>query len=46
MGLLQWLLLLQSVGSRARGAVAVARGLDSCGSRALEPRFSSYGARA
>ena len=30
----------------ARGSVVVARGLNSCGSRALECRLSSYGARA
>ena len=41
---LQWLLLLQSMGSRA--SVVVARGLSSCGSRALEHKLSSCGARA
>ena len=30
----------------ARGSVVVARGLRSCGSRALEHRLSSCGARA
>ena len=35
---LQWLLLLQTSGSRARG-------LSSCGSRALEHRLSSCGTR-
>ena len=34
---LQWLLLLQSIGSRVRG-------LSSCGSRALEHKLSSFGA--
>ena len=37
--LLQWLLLLQSMGSRCTG-------FSSCGSRALERRLSSCGARA
>ena len=36
---LQWLLLLQSTGSRHAG-------FSSCGSRALERRLSSCGARA
>ena len=35
----QWLLLLQSKGFRRTG-------FSSCGSRALEHRLSSYGARA
>ena len=51
---LQWLLLLQSMGSRRMGfsscgtwaSVVVARGLSSCGSRALGHRLSSCGARA
>ena len=30
----------------AQASVVVARGLSSCGSRALEHRLSSYGARA
>ena len=32
---LQWLLLLQSTGSRHTGSVVVAHGLSSCGARAL-----------
>ena len=48
---LWWLLLLQSSGSRHAGfsscgeqpSVVVARGLSSCGSRALECRLSSCG---
>ena len=36
---LQWLLLLQSTGSRSTG-------FSSCGTWALERRFSSCGARA
>ena len=36
---LRWLLLLRSMGSRQAG-------FSSCGSRALEPRLSSCGARA
>ena len=36
---LQWLLLLQSMGSRRKG-------FSSCGSRALERRLGSCGARA
>ena len=51
---LWWLLLLRDIGSRhvgfsscgARTSVVVARGLSSCGSRALELRLSSCGARA
>ena len=43
---LRWLLLLRSTGSRHSGFCSVARGLSSCGSRALECRLSSYGARA
>ena len=44
---LRWLLLLHSTGSRcAQASVVVARGLSSCGSRALERRLSSCGARA
>ena len=43
---LQWLLLLQSTGSRHVGSVVVAHGLSSCGSRALEHRLSSCGAWA
>ena len=51
---LRWLLLLRSMGSRhagfsscgARASVVVARGLSSCGSRALECRLSSCGTRA
>ena len=40
---LWWLLLLWSTSSRRTGSVAVARGLSSCGSRALECRLSSCG---
>ena len=43
---LQWLLLLQSKGSRRAGSVVVARRLSSYGSRALEHRLSSCGAWA
>ena len=44
---LQWLLLLWSTGARHGGAsTAVARGLSSCGSQALESRLSSCGAWA
>ena len=43
---LQWLLLLQSTGSRRVGSVVAARGLSSCGSRALEHKLNSCGARA
>ena len=51
---LQWLLLLQSTGSRRVGfsscgawaSVVLACGLSSCGSWALECRLSSCGARA
>ena len=43
---LRWLLLLQSTGSRRSGSVVVARGLSSCGSRALERRLSSCSAQA
>ena len=43
---LQWLLLLQSKGSRRVGSVVVARRLSSYGSRALEHRLSSCGAWA
>ena len=43
---LWWLLLLRSTGSRHAGSVAVPRGLSSCGSRVLECRLSSCGARA
>ena len=35
---LWWLLLLRSTGSRCEASVVVARGLSSCGSRALERR--------
>ena len=41
--LIAWLLLLRSTGSRRVGSVVVARGLGSCGSRALERRLSSCG---
>ena len=49
----RWLLLLRSMGSRhvgcsscsMRASVVVAHGLSSCGSRALECRLSSCGAR-
>ena len=52
--LLRWLLLLWSTGSRHAGfsscgtqaSAVVARGLSSCGSRALERRLSSCGTRA
>ena len=40
---LWWLLLLWSMGSRHVGLVVVACGLSSCGSWALERRFSSCG---
>ena len=51
---LRWLLLLRSTGSRhtgfsscgTRASVVVARGISSCGSRALGRRLSSCGARA
>ena len=51
---LQWLLLLQSTGSRltdfsscgARASVVVACGLSGCGSWALERRLCSCGAQA
>ena len=51
---LRWLLLLWSTGSRrtgfsscgARASAVVARGLSSCGLRALECRLSSCGTRA
>ena len=43
---LRWLLLLWSTGSRRVASVVVAHGLNSCGSRALERRLSSCGARA
>ena len=43
---LQWLLLLQSTGSRRTGSVVVACGLSSCGLPALERRLSSCGSRA
>ena len=43
---LRWLLLLQSLGSRHAASEVVARGLSSCGSRALERRLSSCGAWA
>ena len=51
---LRWLLLLRSTGSRCAGfsscgmraSVVVARGLSSCGSRALGRRLSSCGTRA
>ena len=42
---LQWLLLLQSLGSRSAASEVVARGLSSCGSWAVERRLSSCGAR-
>ena len=47
---LRWLLLLLSMGSRLQklwhtGSVVMAHGLSSCGSRALECRLSSCGAR-
>ena len=50
-GLLRWLLLLQSTGSRnagfsSRGSRALERRLSSFGARALERRLSSCGARA
>ena len=38
---LGWLVLLRSAGSRCETSVVVARGLSSCGSRALERRLSS-----
>ena len=52
--LLQWFLLLRSVGSRRAGfsscgtwaSAVVARGLSSCGLQALERRLSSCGTRA
>ena len=44
--LLQWFLLLQSTGSRHAGFSSLARGLSSCGSRALQCRLRSCGARA
>ena len=37
---------LRSAGSRRAGSVVVARGLSSCGTRALECRLSSCGVRA
>ena len=51
---LQWLLFLQSTGSRPAGfsscgawaSVVVARRLSTCGSRPLECRLSSCGTRA
>ena len=43
---LQWLLLLQNMGSRHVGSVVVARGLSSCGSQALERRLSGCDTRA
>ena len=43
---LRWLLLLQSTGSRRAGFSSVARGLSSCGLRALEHKLSSCGAWA
>ena len=43
---LQWLLLLQSTGSRVHlTSVVVAHGLNSCGFRALVHRLSSWGTR-
>ena len=42
---LRWLLLLRSWALGARASVVVARGLSSCGSRALERRLSSCGTR-
>ena len=44
--LLRWLLLLQGIGSRRWASVVVVCGLSSCGSRALEHRLSSCGAKA
>ena len=44
--LLRRLLSLRSTGSRHAVAVVVAHRLSSCGSRALECRFSSCGTRA
>ena len=43
---LRWLLLLWSTGSRLQASVVVARGLSSCGLRALERRLSSCGTGA
>ena len=43
---LRWLLLLWSMGCRCTASVAVARGLSSCGSWALERRLSSRGTLA
>ena len=43
---LQWLLLLWSTGSRRAGFSSCGMWLRSCGSRALERRLSSCGARA
>ena len=43
---LRWLLLSRSTALGARASVVVARGLSSCGSRALERRLSCCGARA
>ena len=43
---LQWLLLCGAWALGARASVVAARGLSSCGSRALERRLSSCGSRA
>ena len=43
---LQWLLLLQSTGSRRAGFSSCGTRLSSCGSQALERRLSSCGAQA
>ena len=43
---LGWLLLCGARALGTRASVVVARGLSSCGSRALERRLSSRGARA
>ena len=43
---LQWLLLLQSTGSRYAGFSSCGTQLSSCGSRSLERRLSSCGAWA
>ena len=43
---LRWLLVVEHGALGARVSVVVARGLSSCGSRALERRLSSCGSRA
>ena len=43
---LWWLLLLWSMGSRARASVVEVPGLHSCSSQALEHRLNSLGTRA